>query len=65
MELSEREIIELRKCVGMTICRLNHKIRWHEKTWGGKSEYKDKILAGRKQRVERLNLLMEKLETNG
>lgn len=65
MELSECEIIELRKCVGMTICLLNQKIRWHEKTGGGKSEHKDNILAGRKQRVERLNLLMKKLETNG
>ena len=65
MKLSEREIQELCKCVGMTICRLKHKIRWHEKTGGGKSEYKDNILAGRKQRVERLELLLTKLESNG
>ncbi len=32
---------------------------------GGKSEYKDNILAGRKQRVERLEILMKKLESNG
>lgn len=61
-EFTEQQLTDIKKCIGMTICRLRHKIRWHERTGGGKSEYKDNILAARKSRVERLEQLIEYLE---
>lgn len=61
-DFTEQQLTDIKKCIGMTLCRLRHEIRWHEHTGGGKSPYKDYILTQRKQRVERLEKLIEYLE---
>lgn len=60
MNLTEQERTDIRKAIGMCLTRLRHKIRWQERTGGGKSPYKDKILSARKLRVSRLEELLSK-----
>lgn len=62
MDFSEQEKADIRKAIGMCLARLRHKIRWHERTGGGNSPYKDNILIARKERVNRLEELVKKFE---
>lgn len=34
MDFTEQEKADIRKAIGMSLTRLRHKIRWHERTGG-------------------------------